>query len=348
MKPIFNSRFLCAVALVLGTSSLVTANAQLLKKPRASTASAAPAHASETLGLATFIGPAGWTRKSQANFVTFESVNASNGTWSIIAVYGNRAGSGDATNDFNSEWAQVVGARFQGAVPTELETRQNPVGYTLKLGGNNVSSEAGAATAILVVASGFGNVTSALFLTNTADTVAVFDRFIQGVSLKKPDAATPAASTSATPTNAGGAGTVVSAGPRPKELIGTWVRGGVSGPAMYNSVTGSFQGLASGSGGFMELKANGEAQMTSLSTNSGGCGSSIYSDAKGTWSATASVLTITLTEGEAQLGMCGKVTKSKGVKLGVQTIPYRLYSFQGQPSISLHPDTDSAQSYSKK
>jgi hypothetical protein len=193
---------------------------------------------------------------------------------------------------------------------------------------------------MLVVASGHGNVITAVFLTNTAATIAVFDSFIQGVTLAKPGATVALA---AAPSAGAGAG-----GPRPGELVGIWVQSSVGGPAMYDRINGSFEGYASGSGGFLELKANGEARMTSMMRNSGGCGMSIFSDGSGSWSANGSVLTINFTSGEGELDTCGKKRKTKAVKLGVDSIPYNLYTFQGRPAISLNPGTNAAKSYYKK
>jgi hypothetical protein len=199
---------------------------------------------------------------------------------------------------------------------------------------------------MLVVASGHGNVITAVFLTNTAATIPVFDRFIQGVSLNKP-AATPAPASPAAASIAP-AKTSATSGPRPAELVGIWIRSSVGGPAMYDRINGSFEGFASGSGGFLELHSNGEAKMTSLLHNSGGCGSSIYTDRRGTWSANGSVLTINYTSGEGEFDTCGKKSKTKAVKLGVDPIPYRLYSFEGRPAISLNPGTEAAQSFYKR
>jgi hypothetical protein len=232
------------------------------------------------------------------------------------------------------------------SAPAEVQTSQHASGYELKVGGAAVSSDAGPATAMLVVASGHGNVITAVFLTNTAATIPVFDRFIQGVSLNKP-AATPAPASPAAASIAP-AKTSATSGPRPAELIGIWIRSSVGGPAMYDRINGSFEGFASGSGGFLELKANGEAKMTSLLRNSGGCGMSVFSDRSGSWSANASVLTINYTSGEGELETCGKKSKTKAVKLGVDPIPYRLYSFEGRPAISLNPGTDAAQSFYKR
>jgi hypothetical protein len=131
-------------------------------------------------------------------------------------------------------------------------------------------------------------------------------------------------------------------------LVGIWVQSSVGGPAMYDRINGSFEGYASGSGGFLELKANGEARMTSMMRNSGGCGMSIFSDGSGSWSANGSVLTINFTSGEGELDTCGKKRKTKAVKLGVDSIPYNLYTFQGRPAISLNPGTNAAKSYYKK
>lgn len=299
----------------------------------------------ETLGLANFNGPSGWVRKARPDFVSFEKTNSSNGTWGIIAFYKDIPGAGNPQRDFSTQWTELVGSRFSVAEPTEVETRQHPAGYVLKLGGAKVTTEAGQAAAILVIASGYGKVMSSLFLTNSNDLVPSFDRFIEGVVLTKTSGA------SATPPNAGGNGSVgatSATGPRPTELVGNWVNGSVSGPALYNSVTGAFQTYASGDGGYLELQANGKAHyMTLHEQTMGTCKSSIYTARDGSWSASGGVLQFNFTSGASETNFCGSKKKA-APKLGADAIPYKLYEFQGKPAISLNPDTNSARSLYRK
>lgn len=295
---------------------------------------------SETLGVLSYNPPPGWKRKGHSEFVSFENINSGKGTFSILGIYRDRPGTGDAGNDFSTQWNELVTSKFNAPAPNEVETTQLPSGYTLKVGGSQVNADGAQAAAILVVASGFGVATSALFLTNTNDTVPVFDKFIQTAVLNKPDRAQQDRNNAPPamgklPAAGGGA---AAGGSRPANLVGTWVRAGVSGPALYNRNTGAFAQYATGNGGQLELKANGEASLFKVMNNRGGmCDNGIATDRKGTWSASGGVLTFNFTQGSGEIKTCGKVSKTTP-KLGIDTYYIEQHDFQGVPQLGLSPD----------
>jgi hypothetical protein len=313
--------------------------AQTAKPGDASAAArAARSGNSETLGVLSYNAPPGWKRKGHSEFVSFETINAGKGTWSVLGIYRDRPGTGDAGNDFSTQWNELVTSKFNAPAPNEVETTQLPSGYTLKVGGSQVNADGAQAAAILVVASGYGVAISALFLTNTNDTVPVFDKFIQTAVLNKPDGAqqnqnSASPAMGAKPVAGGGA----VGGARPGNLVGTWVRAGVSGPALYNRNSGAFAQYATGSGGQLELKANGEATLFKVMNNSGMCDNGIATDRRGTWSVSGGVLTFNFTQGSGEIKTCGKVSKTTP-KLGIDTYYIEQHDFQGVPQLGLSPD----------
>ncbi len=303
----------------------------------------------ETLGLASFSGPSGWVRKARPNVVSFEKVYASQGTWGVITFYRDVPGTGNPIRDFSAQWTELLGSKFGAGEPEEVETKDHPAGYVLKVGGARVRTEAGDSAAILIIASGYGRVISSLFLTNSNDLVPSFDRFIDGVTLNKPSgsSAAPAGSNGVgnaalSPSASGGGGV------KPGELVGSWVNGSVSGPALYNSVTGVFQTYATGKGHYLELLPNGKAHMLAMLENTmGTCKNRVHTARDGTWSASGGVLHFNFTSGAGESDFCGK--KRKNVpQLGREDVPYRLYEFEGRPAISLDPDKESARSLYKR
>ncbi len=346
------------------------AQAQLLKPPAAAQAdgrggakaAAAPQakpRGSETLGAITFVPPSGWKRKAVADMVSFETTDSKQGRWAILGVYRDQPGSGNAGQDFASQWQQIVGAQFNAPLPNEIDTSQHPAGYEIKVGGTQVQSEMGGAVAILVVASGHGVAISTLFLTNHNDYVPQLDRFMQGVTLDKPKPGsvaqrppatlTPAAAAAAQPTAPAHNSTPSSGGAHPGELVGTWVAGSVSGPALYDRVSGMFSTYASGSGGQLELKPNGQASWVRIMRNNYGCTSGFNTFYDGTWSASGNKLAFNWTQGKKETVTCGK-TKPATTPFKPMTEEWyvNLYMFEGQPKLGLatKPGGENTWSYS--
>ncbi len=323
------SRLLRALFFVGGLAlplCLLPTHAQLLKSPQAS----AKTKGAESLGAISFVAPPGWKRKATPDFVSFELTDSKRGAWAVLGVYRDQPGSGNAAQDFAAQWAQIVGAQFNVPVPNEIDTTQHPGGYDIKVGGTQVQSQAGPAVAILVVASGHGVAISALLLTNHNDYVPEMDKFLQGVKLDVPKpGSTPSTQRSAAPAQ------TAAGGSRPGELVGMWVSGSVGGPALYDRNTGAFVTHASGSGGQLELKANGQASWARMMENKiASCTNGFNSFRDGTWSASGNKISFNWTQGENQTVSCGKV-KQSSFKPGTEEWTTRLYLFQGQPKLGL-------------
>lgn len=318
------------------------AQAQLLKPP--SVAPQTKPRGSETLGSINFMPPSGWKRKATPEFVSFETTDSKQGRWAILGVYRDRPGTGNAGQDFASQWQQIVGAQFSAPMPSEIDTSQHPAGYEIKVGGTQVQSEMGGAVAILAVASGHGVAISTLFLTNHNDYVPQLDRFMQGVSLDKPKPGsaaqrTPAAGSAGASVSVPSPAPAVAGGPRPAHLVGTWVRGSVGGPALYDRATGNFATYASGSGGQLELRANGTASWARVMRNNAGCGMTVATFREGHWSAGANKVSFKWTGGDNDFITCGKSKRSKP-SVSTEDWSFETHDFQGSPRLGLYQKSD--------
>lgn len=298
---------------------------------------AADAQVAETLGSITFFAPAGWTRKASNDFVSFETTDARKGQWAVLGIYRDTASVGSPAQDFASQWQLVVGSRFKVKLPTEITTNRHPAGYEIKSGGAQVSTDAGPAAAILLVASGHGVAISTLMLTNSNDHVAQFDAFIQRVTLNKP--AVAAVAQQAPAGRAPVAQPAAAGGSRPAELVGTWVNGSASGPPLYDRGTGAFVTLASGSSGQLELRANGTVSWARMMRNNAGCGMAVATFREGTWQAGGGKVIFHWTSGDNQFTTCGTTKRSKP-SVSTEEMLFETHVHDGTPKLGLHTKPD--------
>lgn len=283
----------------------------------------------ETFDLATYTPPKGWDRSTQQGTVVYFHALPS-GASCLIAVYESRAGAGTAQAEFRREWADLVVTPL--GIQTSPQVNQAAEGaWAVVTGSVSLERKTGPGTTSLVAFVGQGRVASVLLNVDDASCQPAVDGFLGGFGLKTkaPAAAPPVLAPRGEATPAPSAGGQAS-------LVGSWMRGSVSGPALYDRNTGSFVGHASGSGRSLELKSNGEASMMAVLETTLGCTTRLMTYREGTWSANGSVLTLVLTSGNGESRGCsGKVSKFKP-KLGPETYPYGLGSFEGTPALDLH------------
>lgn len=72
----------------------------------------APALQTQTLDIASFTPPAGWTASQAQDHIVFTYIDQAAGHYVMLAVYDSTARSGDGERDFASEWKNVVVKSF--------------------------------------------------------------------------------------------------------------------------------------------------------------------------------------------------------------------------------------------
>ena len=166
-----------------------------------------PAQTSDTFDIATFQAPAGWKKQLKEGVVIFSTLNEQKGTYAMIALYRSDDSSGNAKNDFESDWQQFIVGQLKIKGSPQIESPRTTEGWTVVTGGTNFENEQGTSAVILSTYSGFGKKFSAAAIFNSQDSVPAIDAFASSIKLRKPETlAQPA-------TNNSGAS---------ESILGTW------------------------------------------------------------------------------------------------------------------------------
>ncbi|MDQ3021037.1 MAG: hypothetical protein M3R36_10770 [Bacteroidota bacterium] len=114
----------------------------------------------ETFDIVTYTPPKDFKKDSKQNVVSYSSVNASMGSFCVIAIYASTASSGDVKKDFEKAWKELVATPYMAEPNPKTETPPNPDGWEIVVGGAPVTLEGIDCSIILMVISGFGKTLS--------------------------------------------------------------------------------------------------------------------------------------------------------------------------------------------
>ncbi|WP_022799689.1 hypothetical protein [Deinococcus ficus] len=165
----------------------------LLSFSAVSTSALAQTPKTETFDVFTFTAPAGWTRAAPGAGVLRFS-RSRDGLYCLFDLYRSARGTGRLDADFQAEWANLVVKPLSPEGEPELDTGPAQNGWQNRLGGAPFTYEGGTSLAVLSTYSHSGaqQAASILMLTNDEGCLNDFDRFLAGVKLGRPAAATPA------------------------------------------------------------------------------------------------------------------------------------------------------------
>jgi hypothetical protein len=145
---------------------------------------------SEKLGAIQYTAPPGWTKTAKDHAVVFNQINQTTGKFCFITLYAAGATSGNAQQDFSSEWRTRVIEPWKGEANPKTETVPDD-GWTAVAGGGLVDFNGNKAFAFLTVISGFGKSVSVLAILNDESYLPAYQAFIERMEIDKTVAATP-------------------------------------------------------------------------------------------------------------------------------------------------------------
>jgi hypothetical protein len=148
---------------------------------------AASAQISDTFDIAVFQPPPEWKKQTKDGVVIFSILNEQKGTFAMITLYGSGESSGNAKNDFDSEWQQFVVGQFAIKGSPQIEPVRNTEGWTIVTGGTTFQNEQGTSAVILSTYSGYGKTFSVMAIFNSQDHLPAIEAFAASIKLRKPD-----------------------------------------------------------------------------------------------------------------------------------------------------------------
>lgn len=152
--------------------------------------SSVQAQKQETFDIFTLNAPSGWKRETSDGVLRYSRNQG--GLYCLFDVYRALNGTNNLEKDFQAEWQSIVVKRFNPSSPPELEKGAPQNGWQNQLGGAAFPYQGGNSLAILSTFSGGGRIASILMLTNDEKCLPEFEKFLAGLTLKKPAASVPA------------------------------------------------------------------------------------------------------------------------------------------------------------
>lgn len=144
----------------------------------------AAAQQQDSFDLATYSVPVDWEREQGANTVTYSQVSADNISWCQLTIFPSVASKGTVSNDFSSEWDQIVAQQHTLEAGPQIDQIRQQDGWEY-LSGSGQSSYNGAEIQIrLVTFSDENQCVSILARTNNTAYWQVVDDFLASLELK--------------------------------------------------------------------------------------------------------------------------------------------------------------------
>ena len=140
---------------------------------------------SEKFDIASFNPPKGWQRIDSNGMILFHNYVTNNGLTSFcqIFLYPSRAGSNDASKEFNDEWNSKIALPTGIKTMPQTETEKTPEGWTIVRGTTTITQQGLTYTCMLVAISGYERVMSIRINLAGQDFLGDLDNFFKSFEL---------------------------------------------------------------------------------------------------------------------------------------------------------------------
>ena len=148
----------------------------------------------DTLDIASYSPPQGWQRMADTGSVSYSTVDPAHRTFTIMVLFASVASTGDATQDFNAAWAELVAGPSRVAAPSQgpapARTQQ---GMPMLVGAAQTMEQNVPAATLVAVIVARGRVVRFIAKTNDQSQLATLDTFVRGIVVGGGAAVAPAA-----------------------------------------------------------------------------------------------------------------------------------------------------------
>lgn len=144
------------------------------------------AQSAEVYDIITYTPPAGWQKETANYAVSYFKTNNVTGSWCRVTLYKSRGSSGDALNDFNSEWKELVTNYYADAVKPQPQTETED-GWTSYSGVSAFQFNNQQAYILLSTISGYGVEVSIIVMMNSEEYAHNVETMLSSLDLKKPE-----------------------------------------------------------------------------------------------------------------------------------------------------------------
>ena len=154
------------------------------------------AQAPESFDIATFRAPAGWKKQATQNAVQIST--AEGDAFCLITLFKALPALGTTDKNFKASWDTIVKETVTITSAPQIQPLENKDGWEISSGFAPFEKDGTKGIAVLVTASGFGQMVNVLILTNTQAYEKHVAAFLDSITLKKPTVTTPPQTTPTT------------------------------------------------------------------------------------------------------------------------------------------------------
>lgn len=139
----------------------------------------------EKFDIISYTAPKDWKKDAKPGVVNYTNVNTTAGIFCVIALYASSPSSGDAQQDFNNQWSELVATPFSADASPKTEIQDTPEGWKLVTGGATIKMDGIDCFVILNVISGFGKTVSIRSSMNDQSYSTQIDALFESMDLDK-------------------------------------------------------------------------------------------------------------------------------------------------------------------
>jgi hypothetical protein len=143
------------------------------------------AQSKTTFDIASFVAPAGWQREAIDFAASYVITNNKSGSWCRVSIYKSIGSSGDAGNDFNSEW-KTLAEKDREAISSPKPESITEDGWTATSSPATYKWQGKEAYFLLTSISGYGKVISITANMNSDEYLKQVHAFMESIDLEKP------------------------------------------------------------------------------------------------------------------------------------------------------------------
>jgi hypothetical protein len=142
------------------------------------------AQAPETFDIATFRSPKGWTKQTEQYAVKMST--SAGDDFCLITLYKSLSSLGMAKTNFQGAWETIVKDAVNPASEPQMSPIEDKDGWAILSGYAPFEKDGTKGVAVLVNATGFGQMVNVMVLTNTQAWQSDIAAFLASINLKKP------------------------------------------------------------------------------------------------------------------------------------------------------------------
>jgi hypothetical protein len=141
----------------------------------------------ESFDLATYTPPEAWKKQLSEGSIQFIREDSARNIYCIISLLKSVPGTADPKENFTRSWETLIKDKVKPTLNPEIQTDTSQQEWDIATGYSPFERDSEKGVVILVTSTGFGKMMNLIMLTNTDVYESDMSRFLESVSLSKPE-----------------------------------------------------------------------------------------------------------------------------------------------------------------